>query len=277
MAGAHEAEVTAVDGYHLDFIDEFTGSELDLGRWLPAHLPQWSSRAQAAARYELRGGFLVLRIDRDQPPWCPEFDGGTKVSSLQTGVFSGPSGTPIGQHRFSERAVVREPQQAARLYTPTYGLFEVRAKAIADPRNMVAFWMIGYEDVPEHSGEICVCEVFGRDIRPGSVDVGVGVHPFGDRTLTDDFDRATLDIDATEFHVYAAEWKPDQVQFFIDGTLVKVTEQSLSYPMQFMLGVYEFDDVEASGSYVGEASYPKEFVVDYVRGYRYVTGTAADE
>ena len=246
------------------FFDEFSGEALDLDRWIPAHLPQWSSRVEAAARYRIADGQLVLRIDEDQGPWCAEFDPGTKVSSLQTGVFSGPTGSRMGQHHFNDRVIVREQQAPARLYTPTYGRFEVRARAIADPRNMVAFWMIGYEDIPARSGEICICEIFGRDVRDGSVDVGVGVHPFGDPDLVDDFERVTGGIDATAFHVYAAEWTPSGVRFLIDGDLVKTTAQSPTYPMQLMLGIYEFDDpVRDSARTQG---YPKEFAVDYVSG-----------
>jgi hypothetical protein len=154
------------DGYRVEFADEFDGSRLDAGRWVPAHLPQWSSRAQAAARYSLRSGHLFLQILEDQPPWCPEFDGLTRVSSLQTGVLSGPTGSVIGQHRFNEHVVVREQQAPERLYTPLYGYFEMRARAVAHPSSMVALWMIGYEEAPEHSGEICVCEIFGATSSP---------------------------------------------------------------------------------------------------------------
>ena len=97
-------------GYVLDREDDFAGPELDRGLWLPHHLPQWSSRAQSAARYRFDGGALRLVVEDDQPPWCPEFDGGTRVSSLQTGVFAGPVGSGVGQHRFTADAVVREAQ-----------------------------------------------------------------------------------------------------------------------------------------------------------------------
>lgn len=258
-----------LDGYELAFAEEFVGGDLDLTRWLPAHLPQWSSREQAAARYEVGDGRLVLQIVEDQPPWCPEFDGATRVSSLQTGVYAGEAGSQVGQHRFDPRAVVREPQPAARLYAPCYGYFEVRAKAVADPRNMVAFWMIGYEDEPERSGEICVFEIFGRDVGPHAVRVGMGVHPFGDPRLTDDFSQVSLDIDATQFHVYGAEWTPTHVDFHVDGHLVRSVGQSPDYPMQFMLGIYEFDGDDDEGSDRPPAgAYPKEFVVDYVRAFR---------
>ena len=255
-------------GYELEFADDFGGRELERDHWLPAHLPHWSSLSQARASYRLGDGPLVLQIDEAQQPWCPEFDGDTKVSSLQTGVFSGAAGSPIGQHRFNPRAVVRQPQPPTRLYTPRYGYFEVRARAVADPRNMVAFWMIGYEDTPERSGEICICEIFGSDIEPGSARVGMGVHPFGDPGLVDDFSRVSLQIDALQFHVYAAEWTPTHVAFFVDGAPVKTVPQSPDYPMQFMLGIYEFPASGATASSQEPGPYPKEFVVDYVRGYR---------
>jgi beta-glucanase (GH16 family) len=131
---------------------------------------------------------------------------------------------------------------------------------------MVALWMIGYEDEPAHSAEICVCEIFGRDVEAGHAKVGMGVHPFGDPDIVDDFSAETLPIDVRELHVYAAEWTPELVAFFVDGEHVRTVHQSPAYPMQLMLGVYEFPG--DSGPSDRQAGYPKEFVVDYVRGYR---------
>ena len=132
----------------LEFEDTFESGELDTGRWLPYYLPHWSSRERAAARYEVGSG-LTLRIDPDQEPWCPEYDDGVRVSSLQTGSFAGRVGSPTGQHRFHPEAVVREEQPELRLYTPRYGRFELRARASDDPDAMVALWMIGFEDEPQ--------------------------------------------------------------------------------------------------------------------------------
>ena len=50
----------------------------------------------------------------------------------------------------------------------------------------------------------------------------MGVHPFGDPSLVDDFSSVRLPIDARTFHVYAMEWTPDRVAFFVDGDVVKV-------------------------------------------------------
>jgi len=255
-----------VSAYELEFEDDFAGDTLDLARWIPHYLPQWSSRERAAARYELGGGVLRLLIEAGQRPWCPELDGEVRVSSLQTGVFSGPVGSEVGQHRFHPGAVVREEQENVRRYTPQYGRIELRAKAIADPRSMVALWMIGYEDEPERSAEICVCEIFGSEVAPDRALIGVGVHPFGDPGIVDDFAKVEVPIDVREFHVYAADWMPDRVSFLVDGRVVKTVGQSPDYPMQLMLGIYEFPP--EGGPDERTSGYPKAFVVDYVRGYR---------
>ena len=246
----------------VEFEDTFEDSVLARERWLPYYLPHWSSRDRSAARYRIADGLLRLQIEADQRPWCPELDGDVRVSSLQTGAYAGPVGTPIGHHRFSPEATVREAQPNVRLYTPRYGRIELRAQANDDPSVMVALWMIGYEDEPERSAEICVCEIFGRDVRPGEATVGVGLHPFADPHIVDDFSRVTLPIDAREFHVYAADWTPSRVEFSVDGETIKTAGQAPEYPMQLMLSVYEFPEPPPRDPY------PKEFVVDYVRAVR---------
>ena len=246
--------------FELEFEDTFDGNDLDTARWLPYYLPHWSSRERSAARYVVGDGLLRLRIEEDQQPWCPELDGELRVSSLQTGELAGPVGSAVGQHRFTDAAVVREEQPQVRLYTPLYGRIELRARANADPRAMVALWMIRYDE-PERSSEICVCEIFGSEMGADHALVGVGVHPFGDERIVDDFAKVRVAIDARDFHVYAAEWTPGGVAFFVDDAVIKTVDQSPDYPMQLLLNIYEFPG-EPSGPY------PKEFVVDYVRGYR---------
>jgi hypothetical protein len=164
-------------GYELEVDEAFGGPDLDDRLWLPNYLPHWSSREATRARYDVGGGQLRLRIDADQPPWNPEKDGWIRVSGLQTGQSSGPVGSRSGQLQFTDGLIVREARPVEALYTPTYGLFEVRLAAIPDPANMVALWMIGFEDRPERSGEICICEIFGRDVGTNSARIGVGIHP----------------------------------------------------------------------------------------------------
>jgi hypothetical protein len=192
-------------------------------------------------------------------------DGAVRVSSLQTGQFSGPVGSGVGQHRFREGLSVREAQPNVALYAPRYGLVELVARMPDDPDAMAALWMIGYEDEAERSAEICVCEVFGRDVGPRTAAVGVGLHPFGDPAIRDDFARPTVAIDARESHAYAAAWTPDRVVFYVDERPILVSPQSPAYPMQLMLSLYDF---RAAGVEPDPARYPKVFAVETVRAYR---------
>ena len=261
------------DGYVLEVEDDFQAGELDARLWIPYYLPQWASRERTAARYDVGGGRLRLRIDADQAPWSEEWNGGIRVSSLQTGVLSGPVGSARGQHRFRPDLVVREAQEPRVLYAPRYGLIELTSAAIADPSSLVALWMIGLEDAPERSAEICVMEIFGRDVGASEVRVGMGVHPFGDPAIRDEFEQVEVAIDAREPHSYAAAWTPGRVAFYVDEMLVKVVHQSPDYPMQLMLNVYELPDLVEAPS--PGSAYPKVFEVRSLRGWRPVRGPGA--
>lgn len=249
-------------GYRLEVADEFDGSALDERLWLPFYLPHWSSLARSAPRYTFADGCLILQITEDQQPWCPEFDGAVKCSSIQTGQFSGPPGSVIGQHRFNPRLVVREAQENRALYTPRYGYFEMRARAVAVPGNHVALWMIGYEDAPERSGEINVFEIMGASIWEGKSRIGHGPRAWGDPALHDDFHEPLLNINAADFHIYALEWTPDHLDFYVDNQKINTVRQSPAYPMQFMLSIFELPEADPRGPY------PKAFAVDYFRAYQ---------
>lgn len=252
-------------GLRLYFDEDFSSPELDETRWLPFYLPQWSSRERTRARYELRDGMLDLLIEADQLPWAPEYDGDLRVSNLQTGVFSGPVGSGIGQHRFRPDVTVHEFQPEQRLYLQHHGLIEARARATADPHCMVALYLLGFEDVPEHSAELCVFEIFGREVEPAHALVGMGVHPHHDPSVTDDFAKVPVDLDVTEFHDYAALWTADGVRFYVDEQLVAEVDESPGYPLQLMLDIYEFPATEAAPP----TPYPKRFTVDWVRGWSF--------
>lgn len=266
IADPDTADVLDRSGFTLEVEDDFDGPDLDERLWLPWYLPHWSSRSAATARYVIGNGCLRLRIEADQPPWAPEIDGYTKVSSLQTAVGSGPVGSGLGQHHFRQGLVVREAQPEIRNYAPDAGLVEARLRTTADPATMAALWLIGVEDEPEQSGEICIAELFGRDIGSARTGVGVGLHPFGDPSITDDFERISLPIDAREFHVYSAMWGDGRTAFHVDDRLVKVSDGAPTYPLQVMLGIYEFAEGPELPS--PSTTYPKELVVDWFRGYR---------
>lgn len=244
--------------------EDFAGPALDRQRWIPHYLPHWTTPERSAARYDLRPGLLRLRIDADQPAWRVE-DGEMRVSSLQTGSFAGPVGSPIGQHRHRPDVTVRTAQTPRRLYTPSSGLVEAVMRASPDPTCMLAFWLVGFEaSGADDSGEICVAELFGRAIGPDRSGVRIGVKAHHDPRLLEDVEEVTLPIDATDWHTYGAEWTPERVRFFVDDQLVRTVRQTIDYPLQLMVDVFEFPDRPRRDP----ADYPKTGEVRAVRGYR---------
>lgn len=241
------------------FRDGFAAGRLDPERWVPAYLPQWTTPERSAARHRFDDGRLVLQVTPETEPWCPDHDGEVRVASIQTGVRSGRAGSADGQHRFADDLGVVTPQPTRRLYVPRYGHIAIEARAIRDPRAMVAFWMIGFEADPADSGEILVMEIFGRDVSTDRVVVGMGVRPHHDPRLRDGFARIPLEIDATEVHEYAVDWRPDGIRWTVDGRTVLDDEPSPDYEMQLMVGLYAFE-----GLAPGER--PLEFVVERVSG-----------
>jgi hypothetical protein len=253
-------KTTETGTYSLAFFDDFDAAVLDRTKWIPYYLPQWSSRAASQPVYRLQDGSLTLEIAADQQPWCPEFNGPIRASSLQTGLFAGPLGSAIGQHRFSPACRVREEQATERTYTPRYGFFELRAKCHISPSNVAAFWMIGFEEQPEHSAEICIFELKGHNIKHDQAIIGYGLHPFGDPNIIDAFYEEPFALDVAQFNTYAAEWTAEAVHFYINERKIRTIQQSPAYPMQWMLNIYDLAEPGSGGG-------PMEFVVDYVAGY----------
>ena len=136
---------------------------------------------------------------------------------------------------------------------------------------MVALWMIGVGDEPGHTGEICVMEIFGRDVAPDRARVGMGVHPSGDAAIVDDFEQVELELDAREFHSYSALWGSDRVAWYVDDRLVRTVNQSPAYPLQLMLDIYEFPPEGDGPDHRRPEDYPKVFDVDWVRGWHLVS------
>jgi beta-glucanase (GH16 family) len=121
---------------------------------------------------------------------------------------------------------------------------------------MVAFWLSGIEDTPEHSGEICVMEVFGD----APADIGMGLKTIRDPAVPQDFETVPLPIDLRDFHTYAVEWTGGEATFFVDGAAIRSCQGAPTYPLQLMLAVFDFP--ERSGP-----EHVPTFTVDSIRGW----------
>jgi len=248
----------------MDFHDDFTGDDLDRTVWVPHYLPAWSSRAATAASYQLRDSCLHLSVPVDHPVWCgDDHVPPIRVSGIQSGSWSGPVGSTLGQQRFRDGQTVREEQPEHWGWTPARGLVEMRARAVVTQRSMVALWMVGREQLPEESAEICVAEIFGEAVEPGrSAAVGMGLHPFRDARVAEDFAAPRLAIDVAEWHTYAVRWDPEHADFLVDGDTVRSCAGPPAYPMQLMLAVFDFPE-KSDGT---DGAAVPELVVDWIRG-----------
>ncbi|MBM7784963.1 glycoside hydrolase family 16 protein [Tenggerimyces flavus] len=249
----------------LVFEDDFDGSELDRGVWLPHYFPAWSSRAATKATYELKDSQLWLTIPIDQGLWCEqEHPTPLRVSGIQSGNYSGPVGSTQGQQPFRDGLVVREAQDTFWGWTPEYGRLEIRLRGEVTQRSMVGVWMIGLEDRPERCGEILLNEVFGESVKAGeSCEVGVGLRPFRDPDVADAFTAPRLAVDVADFHTYAVEWTAERADFFVDDEQVHTSAKPPRYPMQMEIAVFDFPDKSTGDDHDAVPA----LVVDWVRQY----------
>lgn len=235
----------------------------DRDTWLPHYLPHWSSRAETVATWAVDDSVLTLSIPPSQGRWCEStHNGPLRVSGIQSGSFSGPVGSTVGQQPFADGLVVREEEPFWTGWTPHRGLIEVTARMDLSPRSMASIWLIGLEDEPDRCGEICIFEVFGDSLDDAGAAIGQGVHPFRDPALADDFGAERHAIDVGAWHTYAAEWLDDRIIFSIDGGATRTVPQSPAYPMQMMIAVFDFPDRAVSD----DAGHVPRLLVDEVRG-----------
>jgi hypothetical protein len=192
------------------------------------------------------------------------------VSAVQSGNWSGPVGSTLGQQPFRDGLVVREAQPTRWGFTPHYGYVEVRCRATLTGRSMFSAWLVGLEDRPDRSGEICLVEVLGDAVTTGAdgrpvARLGCGVHAFRDPRLVEEFAADPCPIDVGVDHRYAVDWRPGRVEFLVDDIPVRTVHQAPDYPMQLILGVFDFPDRAPAG----QADVPvPELVVRRVLGHR---------
>lgn len=249
-----------------DLDDDFDGVDLDGTVWTPHYLPAWSSRAASEATYEVRDSSLLLSIPPTQGLWCAgDHEPALRVSAVQSGSWSGPVGSTRGQQPYRDGVRVQEEQPAFAGWTPGPGWVEIRARADLTGRSMVSGWLIGLEDEPERSAEICVFEVFGDAVDPQgrSAAVGSGLHRFRDPDVVEDFAAPRLGIDVARWHTFGARWDGSTLRTTVDGEVVRTCAAPPTYPLQLMLAVFDFPDRAG----VDDRDAVPLLAVDRVRGH----------
>ena len=194
---------------------------------------------------------------------------GNLVITAQQESFTGSDGVT--------RAYTSARLKTQNLFTQTYGRFEARIKIPEGQGIWPAFWMLG-QDIPSAGwpkcGEIDIMENVGKE--PGTIHGSLHgpstVAPTSD--LTSIFTLPAGQNFAADFHLYAVEWEPDTVRFYVDSNLY-ATFRSFDWPAG---GKWVFDhpffmilNLAVGGDWPGSpdatTKFPQTMLVDYVRVY----------
>ena len=164
------------------------------------------------------------------------------------------------------------------LFAQAYGRFEARIKLPAGQGIWPAFWMLGDNIATDgwpKCGEIDIMENIGKEPR---INHGSLHGPSSSNSTSDLTNTVTLPNGkrlSGDFHLYAVEWEPGVVRFYLDSNLY-ATFTSAQWPAG---GTWVFDhpffiilNVAVGGDWPGRpdatTAFPQTMLVDYVRVYK---------
>jgi beta-glucanase (GH16 family) len=170
----------------------------------------------------------------------------------------------------------------------TYGRFETRAKVPYGKGYLPAFWLMAtnesyYGQWPK-CGEIDIMEVMGQNVNKSYHTVHYG-YDSGSGHRQNQGTKTVSDTSfADDFHVFALEWDPGLITWYVDGEKVYETRDwytgsddnsQITYPAPFDQDFYVILNLAVGGSWVGypddsvyEVMNDQNFEVDYVRVYQ---------
>lgn len=159
------------------------------------------------------------------------------------------------------------------LFSHAYGKIEARIKTPYGPGIWPAFWMLG-DNVDTvnwpNCGEIDIMELKGHipSVIYGTLH-GPGYSGGGAKTKSYGLQNSRFDQD---YHVFAVEWKENQIDFFVDGYLYqRVTPKDVSGEWVYNHPFFLILNVAVGGNFVGfptdGTSFPQNMYIDYVRVY----------
>lgn len=243
--------------YKLVWEDNFDGTELNRDDWnVELHEPGWVN--QEWQEY----------VDSDENIYVK--DGNLIIQAVKV--------TKDGKDYYTSGRVNTQNKHDFK-----YGRFEARAKVPSGKGFLPAFWMMPtdesfYGQWPK-CGEIDIMEVLGDNTKTAHGTLHFG-EPHTQRQGTYQLKNGDF---SEEYHVFACEWEPGEMRFYIDDVLY-FTENDwftkrngfgeIAYPAPYDQPFYMILNVAVGGSWVG---YPDEttkfeenarMVVDYVRVYQ---------
>ncbi len=154
-----------------------------------------------------------------------------------------------------------------------YGRFEIRAKLPSGLGTWPAIWMLPtdwlYGGWPA-SGEIDIMEHVG--FAPDSIHGSVHTAAYNHLKGTQRTNRVYVPDSEQSFHIYAIEWTPDRMEFFVDTTRYHTfaNERAGSEKWPFDQRFHLIVNVAVGGNWggmkgVAEGIWPQQLTIDYVR------------
>lgn len=241
---AAEAQGAPPDGWVLVWQEDFDARDAAFeARWdVGTHTFDGNLAQFVPQNVVVEGGLLTLRLT-PEPAGSRAYSGAELRTDNQTGFFR-------------------------------YGRFEARMRAARGSGVISSLFTYRYD--PWQEVDI---EFKGRDTRAvqanifyneGTANVPYEVPPFPEDAL--------LPFDAADaFHVYAFEWEPGVIRWFVDGTQVLESQNPAQVPylpQQLMMNIWA-TDAPWAGPFVPSAL-PAEAQYDWVRVYRRDTGLVFD-
>lgn len=158
----------------------------------------------------------------------------------------------------------------------TYGRIEVRAKMPSGRGTWPAIWTLGTNISTvgwPACGEIDILEYVGHE--PGVVHANVHTRGFNHNRGNGRGARLSLPDAETAFHVYALEWTPQKLEFFVDDRKYFVLENDGtgvdSWPFdapQYLILNLAIGGAWGGQKGVDDAIFPQRLTIDYVRVYQ---------
>ncbi len=279
------------DSWTLVWSDEFEGDRLDLSKW----------------DFDVGNGFFDYKSQSWVPGWgneelqyyTREADNLTVKDSLLTirAIKEAIHGCGYTSARIKTRKRDGTP-----LFAKTYGRFEIRARVPWGKGLWPALWMLPQEDRYggwAASGEIDLMEIVGEKPTEVLNSIHFGSAGSQARALITHVHPLPEGSTVADWHVYAAEWLPGEIRFYVDGVHTSTRNHWWScsktldgqgvaatkaaelnpWPAPFDQPFYLVMNVAVGGNFPGapneQTRFPAELQVDYVRVYDRVGGYGA--
>jgi len=206
-------------------------------------------------------------------------ENGTLIIEARREAMDNPGYNASGDAR-ARRAAQVAAYTSASLHTRgiaawTYGRIEVKAKLPKGRGAWPAIWMLGTDRQAgwPACGEIDIMEFVGYE--PGVIHANVHTKKYNHAIKTGRGDKITITDASDAFHLYAVEWYPDRLDFFVDDRKYFTCSNDGSGPdaWPFDKSQYLILNLAIGGAWGGQkgiddTSFPQRYVIDYVRVYQ---------